>query len=560
MPIHHMTTKLGTLTPVILALLLIGGGCRNKYWRTDEQGKLISPIHDSCSFRSTEFERSLCEAEGDAYAVAKVRLCVKKALIEDLAKRQGPASEPALVLRQLDSCDVTRDSVRVRQLIDRGMLELDYGWDKDSITAMDQEITERAESMIRFACYNPNNPRHFDELGTLIVRNGPCQLESWTETTLTVSFKDGTTLFLTEDAYGDRWIRATAPSYEQLKRDLTPTGDTGDTARAIRSPEMRTALHQTYVDERREIDIPVDYIPLDFAGVYCHVLPSDSLGRPLNAQAVGSAAPRWDYRCAYLDCFVNLDEFADGHGKAPDSLIMDIEYAIERSPADGAPLVSEKLPFRLPWPGMGNEGLIFRICTKPIRSYADDTTNYELSVRADNQGRTMIHKFPFRVAPADYELVTAQNGGDKNTAFPVCERKATAKIGFKVNLLVPLVDIPASGETGGHCCRLDLYLIPEKAPRPGSVTVSRSYPLRDSTVIPPELVGMPDRQAISPYMISSREICLSQTNAYSGQTVNIPRQYPGGGKIKRGNYLLGGYVSVDGKYHSQVLMTRITLE
>jgi hypothetical protein len=542
---------------MVMALVAVSAGCRNKYMVTDETGKVMPPNHDSCSFRSTVFERSLCEAEGDPLALEKVRICVMRALIRDLARRRGPASEPALVLKRLDSCDFTRDSSRVQELLHRGMLELDYGWIGDSVTLMDQEITNRAASILQFRCFNPNDTNHLDELGKLIALHGPCKLETWTETTLTVSFNDGTTCFLVEDEFNVRKVTLTATSYEEMiAMQSMPPRSPGSAL----SLDAEADTHKTLVNQRRFIDIPVDFAPLDFAGVYLHILPTDSLGRPLNAQAAGSANSRWDYRSAYLDCFVNLDEFADGHGKAPDSLILDVEYAIERCPAGGTSPVSEKLAFRQPWP-QGNKGLTFRLCTRPIKCPDDDDpVDYEATVRVVNQGRTMIRKFPFRVEPASYELLVARNGGENDSAMPVCERKATARIGAPIDLLVPLVNLPGSSEQGAFCCNLDLYLIPEGEPYPGSVTVGPSYPLKDSADVPPGLAESYSRPAISPYIISSREICLAQPNAYSSQTVTIPRQYAGGGRVRRGNYLLGGYITAGGEYHSQVQMTRLTLE
>jgi hypothetical protein len=561
MRIHQSTVKLGILTLVMPALLLIGGGCRSKYWRTDEQGKLISPIHDSCSFRNTEFERSLCEADGSPYALEKVSMIVRISLISDLALRHGPASEPALVLKQLDSCDVTRDSVRVQQLLERGMLELDYGWAGDSTTSMDEDILERAASIIRLACYNPNSPGHLDELGKLIALHGPAKLESWTETTLTVSFRDGTTHYLEEDYFNDRRIRASARSYEHLSAELSKTGEPDDVDWAAASMDMQQAVHKTVADQRRVIDIPVDFIPLEFAGVYLHVLPTDSLGRPLNGQPAAPTGMPWEFRCAYLDCFLNLDEFRNRNGTTPDSLLLDLVYTIERSSDGNGPLVSETLPFHMKWPPAGNEGLSFRICTRPIRCpIEEEPVDFELSLRADYQGRTIIRKFPFSVEPASHELLVARNSGSKDAAMPLCQRTSSARIGSEIDLLVPLVNVPPSSGNRDFRCQLDLYLVPEREPNAGNVTVGPAYPLKDSTDTPPGFAVSYDSLTISPYLICSREIRLAHPNAYSGQTVRIPRKYSDGAKIKRGNYLLAGDISVDGRYHSRVWMTRLTLE
>jgi hypothetical protein len=306
---------------LVLAIGALSAACSSPYMVRDERGKLIDPKTDPCRFRATEFERSLCEVYADPFDFQRVRLCMMRELLEEFAKREGPASTPAGLLRELDSLHVGRDSARVDRLLRRGLAEMDVHWESDTtIGAFVRAIETRVEQALRYHTYRPDHEEHFDELGMLIALKGPFVLESWDTTVFTLSFPDGTYYHVVEPTTeGDmpkdheHVIKYVSPSFGEMDRLVPTRVDQSSGGPKRDQMSYRPESHRLQVENRRKIDIYSEYLPLQLADISLHVIPAPVGDGLWNGRAEAERGQTWDSRRLLVDCFLNVDRELSNH-------------------------------------------------------------------------------------------------------------------------------------------------------------------------------------------------------------------------------------------------------
>jgi len=562
------------LLPAVLILSVLIIQCGSLPHRGSQTARLSETIAKP---GANQFERSLHSGYSDLYDLDKVRNFVKYELLRRFAERDGPNSRGDQLLEELGGLEVGRDSIRVSEIFHEGLVDLDVSWGEDSLrTTAEDEITERARQILLYHCFRPETRYPFDALGELIVLHGTCELDSWTEMTMIVTFRNGWVYWLGEDASMDRTVLRVARHRAELTLS-SPTAeekagvtDHGNPDLGAESPPPMDLAAVTdsklpEMQQQREVSVFVDYEPLVFTTINCHVVPTSFADGQWNGKLPGATEGPWDWTRLFVDFYINCDQLAAAAGSGPRIADLQITYEIlRRREGQLTKATGESLQFRKSLDGVEpGDGITFRMTTLPFFTGADSCLGYhQLNLLITEANRKAVHKLPFQIERRHHDLLVTDLSAGLPAGIPRCPQIATARAGGPLTVVIPVQGLPYSEENGQYVGKVDFYLINNEKPGRGVVRVFDLWVSQfgDTTGATLPDPGETAEAAPPASLIASFSAKESSPNAYLSHTIEIPRKLSDGTSVTRGRYTLGAIVWWDRQQISEATISDLRIE
>jgi hypothetical protein len=561
---------------IALTLLFVVLGC-GQVVRAGQHHRASRSTTSEWQPGATPFQKSLHDSFSDLYDLEKVRQWVMYVLLGEFAKRDGPSSMNQLRLRELDTLHIVSSAGRVAELFREGLAELDRLPDSLGRSAfIDRDVTERARQILTLHCFKPESAFALDALGRLIALHGVCELDTWTETTIIVTFRNRWMYWIGESDTYEHTILRVGRDRSELTRlsdkavekaggmpddelaydeDLYSYTDVGMLAES-KIPEMQ---------QQSEVSVYVNYDALNLATVNVHPLPTCYGDGRWNGKPAETESGAWNWTRLFVDIFVNRDQFTLTGGRRQSYVDLVIAYDIYRlRDSSAVRVLGETLPHRQSLIGVGeNDGVVISAITAPFFTGADSCQGlYQLSFSISDGTRTAVQKLPFRIEDGHYELLMVHDTGSLSTGIPPFPRIPTSKIPDSLHLLVTVKGLPYSAADQACVGKLKVYLIDNKERSEGTVQLGDIYTSEfgDSTGATLPVPAPSDSRMPAPALIASFDLSEPRPDFYLIRRIDIPKQLANGTIVTRGTYTLWAVVTAGGETISETTMTNLRIE
>lgn len=539
------------MATLVFIIILVAFSCANRYMKTKhgserDRDETIKHMGDN------PFEQSLYEARNVLGYIEIIKYNIMYYLLKELAKHDGLNSTRHQFLLELQQMHVLDDSAEVMKLFTLGLIDLDENWSENNQKNMfvDIEVTKRAEQIAAYNCFHYENKYPFDELGRLIMLHGVFILETWTSTTITVSFSNGATYIISENRFGEYIIRKAARSRDDLEVHYTDPDN-----REVQKISNPFESPLFILKQEGKVSTYIDYNKLEFSNINLHVIPCCFGDGRWNGKKSPQEEGPWHWSRAILDFYLNFDNIDLDKTTQGKKIELDIEYEIHRIALDSSvKKASEILHYQQELQNINkSDGLFFRVFTLPF--YTDhDTTwgDYQLNLKVTSKDKKHITKYAFPVYDKQYELLVLDNQPVNISGIPLCQRIPTVEPGEQVNILIPIKNLPTSEQSGRYNARINFYLANNKYFHKGKVIVDsiKTYKIIDSSDTLHPIIDYPESSTFSPKsFIASFDINETNPDNYLIYNLTIPEKWSDNTQVTRGSYTLAALVT----HHNQII-------